>query len=292
MGKPAVVKIISRYYRDVLRDDDIDVSAIEMREFAFMFRNNVMLRHRWFRDVKLLRSYLARYVPYRVFHSAALYKDPGNQDMEAKGWVMADFVIDVDSDKLVEERRCFSYEECMSMSMSYSFEMADYIEEVFGGRCEVHFSGRRGFHVVCSGPLSVADREGRIKAVDYMMTGHRFSCTVGDVIVSHEVRRCEALVKLGKAFDRNVTIDTSRLIGCVGTIHGGSCLKVVKIPRDVSDVWKVVEMAKWIKGEMKVKVTELSTPLDIFQFKPGVQTLDGHTACYALAVNKAVPFLT
>jgi len=288
-GRPAVAGIISRYYREVVMPTDLEVPQMEMREFAFMYRNNVMVRHRSFSDGRSLRSYLAKYVPMRAFHSVALYSDPSNQDMDAKQWLAADFVIDIDSDKLIEERRCHTYEECMSMTLHTSFELADYIRDVFGDTCEVHFSGRRGFHVICSGALSAADRDVRIKVVDYMMNGYEFMCTAGNQVLKHAIPRCDALVRLGKAFDRNVTIDTSRLIGCINTIHGGSCLKVIKVEREVDDIWRIVDAAKWMKGTMKVKVVKPSTPLDIFQFSEGVQELDAHAACYALAADKAAP---
>ena len=58
-----------------------------------------MIRHRGFKDPTALLGAIRDLVPAHVYFSTAYYKDP-TAPMEAKGWMGADLVFDIDADHL------------------------------------------------------------------------------------------------------------------------------------------------------------------------------------------------
>jgi len=58
-----------------------------------------MLRHKGFRNVDALRSFLKTVVPSDVYYSSAYYERP-EEDMRGKGWLGADLIFDIDADHI------------------------------------------------------------------------------------------------------------------------------------------------------------------------------------------------
>lgn len=277
----AVERIISSYYSRI-GEEDIKLRFAENREFAFMFASGNVVRHRAFEDKRSLVKYLAKHVPMRAFASVGMYRHPSEPDMEKKELFAAELPFDIDADHLYERGMCKDFWSCLKLAYNYSVAVKDRVETVFGDGCEIHYSGRRGFHVVCYNEhiSTVIKQEWRRKALDYIFGNQRVECRAGKRVVEWVLDKLNIPQDV---FDIQVTVDVHRVIGVVGTIHGGSCLKVVDVPDGLDDIEVVVEMAKWMDGTMKVNVIRGTGPMDIFQAEPGVRELDANEACYLLA---------
>jgi DNA primase small subunit len=71
------------------------------REYAFLlFKERAMVRHKAFTSPTALLSSLRSKVPSDVYHSCAYYENPGDTQMDKKGWSGADLVFDIDADHI------------------------------------------------------------------------------------------------------------------------------------------------------------------------------------------------
>ena len=70
---------------------------IEKREFGVgTLKDKIKIRHKSFKSEKELWNFLRREAPFYISYSAAYYEFPQNQPMEAKNWLGAELVFDLD----------------------------------------------------------------------------------------------------------------------------------------------------------------------------------------------------
>jgi len=180
--------------------------SIEMREFGFLlFKDRVMVRHKGFRDVESLRSFLRQIVPLHAYYSAAYYAAP-EEPMERKGWVGADLYFDIDADHIPTpcqkvhdvwvcrgcgfkgrgtppercplcsqrrfEEKTWPCEVCLEAAKRETMKLVDILLKDFGfsqDEIKVSFSGHRGYHVhIEKDEIKDLDSAARKEIVDYI----------------------------------------------------------------------------------------------------------------------------
>jgi len=182
-------------------------TRMENREFAFLiFKERIMMRHKGFRNSENFRSLLKSVAPSDVYYSSAHYERP-EEEMEAKGWLGADLVFDIDADHIptpcnkqhdtwtcnkcgatgrgTPPERCpqcgeqrfedktWPCEVCLESAKEETIKLIDVLIRNFGVSSEevkVAFSGHRGYHVhVESEVIQTLDQVARKEIVDYMV---------------------------------------------------------------------------------------------------------------------------
>jgi len=182
-------------------------ASIENREFGFLvLKERIMLRHKVFRDVNTLRSFLKTIVPSDVYYSSAYYERP-EEEMREKGWLGADLIFDIDADHIptpcgkvhdvwgcsncgavgrgVSPKKCptcgeqkfnektWPCEVCLESAKAEATKLIDVLTKDFGfssGELKVGFSGHRGYHVhVESEEVRALDSMARKEIVDYVL---------------------------------------------------------------------------------------------------------------------------
>ncbi len=182
-------------------------ASIGKREFGFLlFKDRIMLRHKAFKNVGDLRSFLKRLIPSDVYYSSAYYERP-ERDMEKKGWLGADLVFDIDADHIPTpcakdhdrwvcmgcgatgrglapqecpacgerrfDERTWPCEVCLESAKAETMKLIDMLMKDFGFLPEevsVGFSGHRGYHVhVESEEIRKIDQMARKEIVDYLV---------------------------------------------------------------------------------------------------------------------------
>ncbi|MEZ0393636.1 MAG: DNA primase small subunit domain-containing protein [Desulfurococcaceae archaeon] len=156
--------------------------AIHQREIAVVdARSKKYIRHLGFSSMVQLYSFIVEHVPLHLHYSSALYEDPDAEDMERKGWLGSELMIDLDVDKYpgcddvvtvcvssnVQYRGrgapCPNNEEavelpqideeCLQRAMDDAKRVKRVLEDELGLKeVRVLFSGSRGFHIVSSDP--------------------------------------------------------------------------------------------------------------------------------------------
>ncbi len=165
------------YYRNP--DRELEIPDIDRREIAYQpLGREVMIRHLSFNSIDELRRFILKNTPSHIYYSTARYNDPGNPDMERKGWLNADIVFDIDGDHLPTESCKLSEEsgavciECLDDARLEALKLIDVLENEFGlseNEYSITFSGHRGFHVhIEKGPLLELSQEERRELVDYL----------------------------------------------------------------------------------------------------------------------------
>lgn len=197
----------SRYYSE-LDPEELRIPEMQSREFAFLqFGGEVMIRHMKFPDPHSMKEYITKNTPAHIYHSSAYYAKPDAQDMNAKGWMGADLIFDVDSDhirtackdrhdrwKCLEcgtegvgfppegcpkcgmkkiETRTWICEECLDAAKKEVLKiMEEYLIPDFGVSAndfDVYFSGHRGYHIhVHSEAFRQLSGDGRREIADYV----------------------------------------------------------------------------------------------------------------------------
>ncbi|RLI33739.1 hypothetical protein DRO53_04950, partial [Candidatus Bathyarchaeota archaeon] len=182
--------------------------ALEKREFGFIpFRKEKgMLRHKGFKSLQELSSFLASFTPSDAYYSSAYYENPSFEDMAGKGWLGADLIFDIDSDHLptpcknvhdkwkclscgfegvgIEPESCprcggkkieaekWVCNLCLEAAKRETLKLLSFLEEDFGfppSRIEVVFSGHRGYHLhVSDSRVLKLGSEERKEIVDYV----------------------------------------------------------------------------------------------------------------------------
>jgi len=181
-------------------------TVLERREFGFLlFKEKMMIRHKGFSRIEDLRRFLEITVPSDVYYSAARYERP-EESMEAKGWLGADLIFDVDADHietpcknehdrwiclncgakgngLVPEscpscslqkfdEKTWLCESCLEAAKVETLKLIDMLISDFGFSSDelvICFSGHRGYHVHIEkeGVLHL-DQLARKEIVDYV----------------------------------------------------------------------------------------------------------------------------
>ncbi|MEM2579231.1 MAG: DNA primase small subunit domain-containing protein, partial [Desulfurococcaceae archaeon] len=191
-------QIIRNYYaKRPLKEPPL----LSMREVAVQpFGSKSYIRHLHFTSMSKLYDYIIENPPLHLYYSAATYDDPGNPDMESKGFRGADVLFDIDADHYpecshsvlicskcgyvwinggAECPRCGSRSlaslpqlsiECLKKAWRDSRTIVRILEEDFGAsKISTMFSGNRGFHIrVEDKHLLSLDRDSRRMLVDYI----------------------------------------------------------------------------------------------------------------------------
>jgi len=194
------------YYRQNSASID-PPSSLTNREFAFLlFKERMMLRHKGVKNAEDLRTLLKTVVPSDVYYSSAYYEKP-EEEMEAKGWLGADLVFDIDADHIqtpcgkkhdtwtcnncgatgrgAPPEKCpickmqkfddksWPCEICLESAKRETVKLIDVLTRDFGlspQEMTVAFSGHRGYHVhVEDETVQTLDQMARKEIVDYMV---------------------------------------------------------------------------------------------------------------------------
>lgn len=204
--KAFIQEKFAEYYR--LNSASIDPpSSLANREFAFfMFKERMMLRHRGVKNTDDLRTLLKTVVPSDVYYSSAHYEKP-EEEMEAKGWLGADLVFDIDADHIPTpcgkqhdtwtcnncgatgrgappencpsckgqkfDGKSWLCEMCLESAKRETMKLIDVLTRDFGlspQEMTVAFSGHRGYHVhVEDEVVQTLDSMARKEIVDYLV---------------------------------------------------------------------------------------------------------------------------
>jgi DNA primase small subunit len=204
--KAFIQEKFAEYYQ--LNSSSIDPpSSLVNREFAFLlFKERMMLRHKGVKNVEDLRTQLKTVVPSDVYYSSAHYEKP-EEEMEAKGWLGADLVFDIDADHIptpcgkqhdtwlcnncgatgrgARPEMCPSCkglkfddknwlcEMCLESAKRETMKLIEVLTRDFGLSLQemtVAFSGHRGYHVhVEDEVVQTLDQMARKEIVDYMV---------------------------------------------------------------------------------------------------------------------------
>jgi DNA primase small subunit len=179
--------------------------SIRQREFGFMvFQENIMVRHKSFKDAEALRTYMKEAAPAHAYHSTAYYELP-EERMENKGWLGADLYFDIDADHIATkckethdqwtckdcgfggkgqpdvcpacgsrrfDQRIWPCDECLGAAKRETIKLVEMLTAEFGftdDEVEVSFSGHRGYHVhVAAETARDMDAGARKELVDYI----------------------------------------------------------------------------------------------------------------------------
>ena len=196
-------------FADFYRDPSTAIpspSILSQRELGFfLFKERIMLRHKGFTNINVLRLFISDTVPSDVYRSCAYYENP-EAEMDKKGWVGADLVFDIDADhiptscnKIHDEWTCnkcgfsgkgitpeicpvcegqkfetktWPCEVCLASAKEETAKLIDMLDKDFGFSSEemhVFFSGHRGYHVhVENKAVETLDAMARKEIVDYV----------------------------------------------------------------------------------------------------------------------------
>ncbi len=209
MGRPpsseVALRLFRSYYRS-LKADEVNVTELSRREFAFSyFGEEGMHRHIAFGSTVQLLAHLAERAPRHAFYSTAYYRDPAAKNMDEKGWEGSDLVFDIDIDHVETpckelhdrwvckscgasgwgaplacprcgsesiERHAWVCETCLSVASDEVLRLIELLESDFGlsgDEMLVTFSGHRGFHVHVEAPaVRELNQDARREIVDYI----------------------------------------------------------------------------------------------------------------------------
>jgi len=200
-----IKKVFREYYVEWRGEPPKD---FRRREFAFMIsRKGEMIRHKAFEEWSEVKEFLRRNSPLHVYYSSAYYAQPSVPDMDAKEWMGADLIFDIDVDhmytpckeqhdewtcldcstagngmppeacpkcssKRVEAKTWFC-EKCLEVAKEETIKLVeDFLIQDFGfspQEISIVFSGRRGFHIhVESDVVRGLDQRARREIVDYV----------------------------------------------------------------------------------------------------------------------------
>ena len=178
------------------------------REFAFMIsRKGDIVRHKAFEEWGEVKEFLYKNSPLHTYYSSAYYAQPSAPDMDAKEWMGADLIFDIDVDhiytpckeqhdkwtcldcgvtsngippeacpkcssKRIEAKTWFC-EKCLEVAKEETIKLVeDFLIQDFGfspQEISIVFSGRRGFHIhVESDVVRELDQRARREIVDYV----------------------------------------------------------------------------------------------------------------------------
>ena len=121
------------------------------REFGFMFWTaGIVQRHLGFTREEELRSFLTTRVPAHAYYSSAYYETPNAATMEAKGWLGADLVFDLDADHLPGAKQML-YPDMLEAVRHGIIKLWDrFLRTDLGfdeAKMRLVFSGGRGYHI-------------------------------------------------------------------------------------------------------------------------------------------------
>jgi len=182
-------------------------TSLDKREFAFLlFKERTMLRHKGFKTTEDFRESLLTVVPSDVYYSSAYYEKP-EEEMDAKGWIGADLIFDIDADHIptpcnkehdtwtckncgmsgrgAKPEKCpkcagqkfddvsWPCDTCLASAKEETIKLIDVLDKDFGlstREMNLAFSGHRGYHVhVENETVRTLDSIARKEIVDFML---------------------------------------------------------------------------------------------------------------------------
>jgi len=182
-------------------------SSLINREFAFfLLKERIMIRHKGFKDTEELRTLIKTMTPSDVYYSSAYYENP-EATMDAKEWLGADLVFDIDADHIPTscdkqhdtwtcnkcgavgrgahpeecqtckgqkfEAKSWPCEKCIESAKREAIKLVDFLINDFGLSSQeiiLAFSGHRGYHVhVEEEVVQTLDQLARKEIVDYVV---------------------------------------------------------------------------------------------------------------------------
>ncbi len=182
-------------------------TSLEKREFGFLlFKEKVMLRHKGFKSVGALCNFLQNTTPSDVYYSSSYYDKP-EEEMDAKGWIGADLIFDIDADhiptrcnknhdiwackncgtsghglKPIKCPKCqlqkfneisWPCDTCLESAKQETIKLLEILEKDFGfyqKEMVLAFSGHRGYHVhIEHETIKTLDSMARKEIVDYVI---------------------------------------------------------------------------------------------------------------------------
>ncbi|MEM5867213.1 MAG: DNA primase small subunit PriS [Candidatus Aenigmatarchaeota archaeon] len=193
------------FYQKDFTLNETAIREIEKREFAFNLFEGWMLRHKSFKNVKNLKTFISSTVPLDVYFSCAYYVNP-EEEMDNKDWMGADLIFDIDADHIptpckkihdtwicescgftgrgITPEKCpicnsekfststWPCEECLLSAKEETIKLLDILTQDFGlSETEIRtfFSGHRGYHVhIESETVKSLDATSRKEIVDYV----------------------------------------------------------------------------------------------------------------------------
>jgi DNA primase small subunit len=172
---------------------------LESREIGFLTFEGHFKRHMRAGTPGELVGAVLREVPWGIFYSVSYYEDPGNPDMDEKGWLGADLAFDIDvkdlhpacmdahdfyacadgsvrplSDGALPGCRRVDWvcPSCVEAGRREVLRLLDLLQRDLGVRPDsisIYYSGHRGFHVhVEDEGLRDLGREARAQIADYV----------------------------------------------------------------------------------------------------------------------------
>jgi len=248
-----------------LEAEKLHVPEFSKREFGFLRPDKrEMIRHLSFQDVHSLKKYLISIPFSHVYSSTAIYRDPSNHNMGAKGWEGSEMVFEFDADhvkQLKDKQNVKSgvlSESDWSIIKDYTSRLVnDFLMDDFGidrNDITVNFSGNRGFHVkVSSKDYLKLDQEARRRLASYVngadldasslysklnrrgraqrivLSQPGWIKKVADAIERGQLSIEEAISSVALDIDENVLLDLHRLIRHVNTLHASTGMMVMPV---------------------------------------------------------------
>lgn len=170
----ATVRFLKENFKAYYKEYDVYLpERFRRREFGFMFFDaDFVQRHLNFASPNEVRRFLVDRVPAHAYYSSAYYENPGAERMEAKEWLGADLIFDLDADH-VDRVKGMAYEEMLKEVKKEVIGLVeDFLLRDFGFEERdllLTFSGGRGYHVHVRDPsvweLSSPERR---EIVDYI----------------------------------------------------------------------------------------------------------------------------
>ncbi|MHA1456187.1 MAG: DNA primase small subunit domain-containing protein [Promethearchaeota archaeon] len=230
--------LFQAYYQESNKDIPA-VSMLDRREFGFLlWDNQFMQRHLGFVQIDDLRKYLIKKSPKHAYSSGSLYNRPDDHDMENKGYLGCDFVIDIDVDhfyteckndhdlwyckecgtngkgmiekcpnceKLKITRVAWICDKCLDIAKKEIIKLIDnFLIPDFALNLEqinIAFSGHRGYHLKIEDPrIRTLTSDQRREIVDYL-TGQNISF---EILGLHEKSSIFGLLKDNQGWSHKI----------------------------------------------------------------------------------------
>ncbi|MDP7975550.1 MAG: DNA primase small subunit domain-containing protein [Thermoprotei archaeon] len=268
------------------------IPDLPKREFGFLRPDKrEMIRHLSFYDVSSLKSYLMSIPISHVYSSTAIYRDPSNKDMNAKGWEGSDMVFEFDADHVKQLKDKPNVRSGVldgsdwSLIKDHTWRLVnDFLLDDFGfsqNDISINFSGNRGFHVrVSSKPYLQLSQEGRRRLASYIngadldvdliysklkqrgrakiiaLSQPGWMSKVAKVIGDGQNSVEEAIDSIALDIDENVLLDLHRLIRHVNTLHASTGMIVMPV-RDLESFVPYEDALVPCDEEVRVKFGDL-----------------------------------
>ncbi|MFH1834958.1 MAG: DNA primase catalytic subunit PriS [Methanobacteriota archaeon] len=142
-------------------------AEVHKREFGVgTLEDKIKVRHKSFASDRDLSNFLKREAPSYISYSTAYYEFPENQPMEAKNWLGADLVFDLDAPLEYLDSKILNRVKAETINLK-GFLLDDF--GISESDIAINFSGSKGYHLhVSSDEVLPLSGEARRQVVDYV----------------------------------------------------------------------------------------------------------------------------